>query len=507
MRQNIDYLYAVGDIFTSGNNLDDLLKEAIELTLKKLSIIRLMVHIYQDDIEEIVVDIYSGYSADEIKRGVYKKGEGIVGKVISDGKPVIIPRIGSCPEFLNKTGSRSTQADLDGAFVCVPVRLKDNTIGTISADFSDVEEDFLSYAAEQLAVIAILSAHEISSRIEKQKSERQLVEENRRLNARLSEKIKNIKIIGNSVLMHELFEKIALVSETNTTVLITGESGTGKELVADAIQKNSLRSDKPFIKVNVAALPENLIESELFGHEKGSFTGAVQTKKGRFELANGGTIFLDEIGDLALPLQVKLLRVLQERFVERVGGVEPIPIDVRVIAATHQNLEKKIELNEFRSDLYYRLNVFPVNVPALRERKADILALVNHFCEKFSKETQKSINRVSSEAIDMLVAYHWPGNIRELENCINRAVILAEEGVIRSYHLPPTLQIAENVSGSSSFENMVNNFEKEIIIDYLKITEGNISKAAEMLGTTKRILTYKVKKLEIDCDRFKKIRS
>ncbi|MDA3899884.1 MAG: sigma 54-interacting transcriptional regulator [Spirochaetes bacterium] len=508
MQQRLDYLYSISEIFTSGSSLDDALKKAIDVAVEKLNISRLMVHIYLDDVEAIVVDIYHGYSREEIERGVYKKGEGIIGKVINNGLPVIIPKIRDSEDFLNKTGSRTTKTDLDGAFVCVPVRIREKTIGTISADIRPVEDETSLYSvAEQLSVIAILSAHDISSRIELKKNERQLVEENRRLTARLSDKVKNIKIIGNSILMHELFEKIVLVSETNTTVLITGESGTGKELIADAIQKNSLRHDKPFVKINVAALPESLIESELFGHEKGAFTGAIQSKKGRFESAEGGTIFLDEIGDLSFPLQVKLLRVLQERVIEKVGGVQPIPIDVRIIAATHQNLEKKIELNEFRSDLFYRLNVFPINVPALRERKADILSLVNHFIEKFAEETGKGIKRISSEAIDLLVAYHWPGNIRELENCIHRAVILAEEGVIRSYHLPPTLQMAEDVKEKSTFENMVNKFEKEIIIDYLKITEGNISKAAEMLGTTKRIVSYKINKLGIDFDRYKSDRS
>lgn len=293
---------------------------------------------------------------------------------------------------------------------------------------------------------------------------------------------------------------ISQVSKSNATVLIRGESGTGKELVANAIHYNSLRARNPFVKVNCVALPSNLIESELLGHEKGAFTGAIRLKRGKFELANKGTIFLDEIGSIGIEVQVKLLRVLQEREFERVGGYETIKTDVRIIAATNKNLEQAVEEETFRGDLYYRLNVFPIYMPPLRERKTDILLLADFFLEKYAKENHKDIRRFSTPAIDVLMQYHWPGNVRELENCIERAVLLCEESVVHSYHLPPTVQTAEesDTLSGKSLEDALANVEREMIIDALKTTRGNMAKAAQILKTTERKFAYKAKKHGID---------
>ena len=293
---------------------------------------------------------------------------------------------------------------------------------------------------------------------------------------------------------------ISQVSKSNATVLVRGESGTGKELVANSIHYNSLRAKGPFVKVNCAALPANLIESELFGHEKGAFTGAVKKKLGKFELANKGTLFLDEIGSIDQDVQVRLLRVLQEKEFERVGGHRTIKIDVRIIAATNKNLEDAVENESFRGDLYYRLNVFPIYMPPLRERKTDILLLADYFLEKYAKENNKSIKRFSTPSIDMLIDYHWPGNVRELENCIERAVLLCEEGVIHSYNLPPTLQTGTE-SGTIptySLEDAVSKLEREMLIDALKNTRGNVTQAADMLKTTVRKFGYKAKNYGID---------
>jgi Nif-specific regulatory protein len=305
--------------------------------------------------------------------------------------------------------------------------------------------------------------------------------------------------------MQEVYAQVAQVARTNTTVLIRGESGTGKELIARAIHYNSLRADQPFIKVSCAALPESLIEAELFGYEKGAFTGAYTRKKGRFELADRGTLFLDEVGDLPLSVQVKLLRVLQEREFERLGGTETIKVDVRLIAATNRDLEQAMREGTFREDLYYRLNVFTIFLPPLRERKSDIPLLADHFLEKYARLHGKDIRRISTPAIDMLMSYHWPGNVRELENCIERAVLVCEGSVIHSHHLPPTLQTAE-ASGTVprlSLGEAVAAYEKDLILDALKTTRGNISRAARLLNTTKRILGYKVKKYGINPRRFK----
>jgi len=312
-------------------------------------------------------------------------------------------------------------------------------------------------------------------------------------------------IIGNSKPMLSLFRMIEKISKTNATTLVLGESGVGKELVASAIHFKSRRADKPFIKFNCAALPESIVESELFGHEKGAFTGAAGMRQGRFELAHTGTIFLDEVGELSLPVQAKLLRILQEKEFERVGGSKTIKVDVRVIAATNRNLEELIREGLFREDLFYRLNIFPITVPPLRERKTDILLLADYFVEKYNRTNQKGVRRISTTSIDMLMRYHWPGNVRELENCIERAVILSEDNVIHGYHLPPSLQTAES-SGTpytGSLQQKLDSIENEMIIEALKRTKGNMSRAAAQLGLSDRIMGLRVKKFNIDYRKFR----
>jgi len=298
---------------------------------------------------------------------------------------------------------------------------------------------------------------------------------------------------------------VTQVARTNTTVLLRGESGTGKEMIAHAIHYNSLRAGKPFVKISCAALPNTLIESELFGYEKGAFTGAQTRKKGRFELADGGTLFLDEIGDLDLTTQVKLLRVLQEREFERLGGVDTIKVNVRLIVATNKDLEEAIKRSQFREDLYYRLNVFTIFMPPLRERKPDILLLAEHFVEKFEREHGKSIKRISTPAIDMLTSYHWPGNVRELENVIERAVLICDSNVIHGHHLPPSLQTAEGSDTVTrlSLTSAIEAYERDLIQDALKTARGNRAKAAKLLDSTERIIGYKVKKYGLRCERYR----
>jgi Nif-specific regulatory protein len=305
--------------------------------------------------------------------------------------------------------------------------------------------------------------------------------------------------------MRLVYEQVTQVARTNTTVLLRGESGTGKEMIAHAIHYNSLRAGKPFVKISCAALPNTLIESELFGYEKGAFTGAQTRKKGRFELADGGTLFLDEIGDLDLTTQVKLLRVLQEREFERLGGVDTIKVNVRLIVATNKDLEEAIKRSQFREDLYYRLNVFTIFMPPLRERKPDILLLAEHFVEKFEREHGKSIKRISTPAIDMLTSYHWPGNVRELENVIERAVLICDSNVIHGHHLPPSLQTAEGSDTVTrlSLTSAIEAYERDLIQDALKTARGNRAKAAKLLDSTERIIGYKVKKYGLRCERYR----
>ena len=305
--------------------------------------------------------------------------------------------------------------------------------------------------------------------------------------------------------MKEVFEMIDKVSASDASVLIRGESGTGKELVANAIHYNSLRAEGPFIKVNCAALPETLIESELFGHEKGAFTGATQRRIGKFERAHGGTLFLDEIGTLSLAAQAKILRALQEKELERVGGDDTIKVDVRIITATNKPLEKALEKGSFREDLYYRLNIFPIYLPPLREKKTDILLLADYFLEKYRKKYKKDVKRITTPAIDMLMRYHWPGNVRELENCIERAMLLCNNHAVHSYNLPPSLQTAESSETvpSGSLFSALATFEKDFIIDALKNTRGNIAKAARLLDISERILGLRVKKYGIQSKQFR----
>jgi Nif-specific regulatory protein len=337
--------------------------------------------------------------------------------------------------------------------------------------------------------------------------QRQLLEdENLRLRSELEGKFRPENIIGNSNTMRDVYLQIQQVANSNTTILIRGESGTGKELVAHAIHYAGERSKSPFMKVNCAALNENLLESELFGHEKGAFTGAIQARKGRLEEAGEGTIFLDEIGDFSPTIQVKLLRVLQEREFERVGSNRTMKTSARIIAATNHDLEKAVEEGRFRQDLYYRINVFPIFLPPLRARKDDILLLADHFAELYSKKMGKDIRRISTSAINMMVSYHWPGNVRELENCIERAVLLSSDDVIHGHHLPPTLQTsdASGTIGTGSFEERTSLFERDLIVDALKRCNGNLASAARDLKTTARIIRYKVKELGIDYKRYRR---
>ena len=312
-------------------------------------------------------------------------------------------------------------------------------------------------------------------------------------------------IRGSSKAIRRVFGLVGQVAPSDTSVLILGESGVGKELVASAIHDNSPRSEENLVKINCATLPDSLLESELFGHEKGSFTGATAQKKGRFEVAHGGTLFLDEIGEISLTTQVKLLRFLQEKEFERVGGTKTITADVRIIAATNRNLEAMIDTGDFRLDLYYRLNVFPIHVPALRERKPDIIPIADFFVERYNKVLSKSIRRISTPAIDLLVSYHWPGNVRELENCIERAVLLSTDDVIHSHHLPPSLQTAEaRTRHQESLSATLESVERELISEALVNAKGNMAKASRALGLTERVMGLRTKKYALDPKKYRR---
>ena len=498
--RELSLLFDVSMALNKSRNLDDVGEPILKALHDHMGMVRGMLALLDTTNLQVVVQEAFGLTPEEKSRAIYQIGEGIIGRVVESGKAMFVPRISEEPSFLDRTGSRQNLDKKDIAFMCAPVMLGDEVIGAIAADrlFSETikfEEDL-----RLLQVVGSMLAQALKVRQEEIQELDQLRHENQRLHSELKDKFRPSNIIGSSRGMTQVYHLIQQVAPSAATVLVRGENGVGKELVAQAIHYSSPRADKPFVAFNCSAVPENLIESELFGHEKGAFTGADRQRKGRFEMAHGGTLFLDEIGDITPHTQVQLLRVLQERRFERLGGAETIECDVRVIAATNRPLEELMEQGTFREDLFYRLNVFPVYVPSLKERKSDIPSLLNHFIDKFNKALGKEIKRISTPAIDMLMAYHWPGNVRELENCIERACILCNDEAIAAYHLPPTLQVPgkqEETKRKGQLPALVEALERDLISDALKMTKGNITKAAEELGITERMMGIRVRKYSL----------
>jgi Nif-specific regulatory protein len=498
-------LQEISRVISGSPNLHEFVYKTFEILDEKMGMTRGTLRLLNTTTNEITTEVAYGVSEEAKRRGKYKIGEGITGRVIEKGEPAVIPRVDEDPVFLNRTRARGDITRRDISFICVPVKLGTEVMGAISVDRVFSKEIDFSQDVRFLSIIVSMIAQAVKLK-KILEDEEQLISENIKLKDELKEKYNIYNMIGNSSSMQLVYENIIQVAQSNATVLIRGESGTGKELVAHAIHYSSPRGQKPFVKINCGAIPENLLESELFGYEKGAFTGAFDRKQGKFELANGGTIFLDEIGELPPHLQVKLLQVLQEKEFERVGGVKTIKLNVRIIAATNTNLEEQIKQERFRKDLYYRLNVFPIYIPPLRERKTDILLLAEHFLAKYAQENNKQIIRISTLAIDLLNSYHWPGNVRELQNCMERAVLVCNGDTIQSTHLPPTLQRVDTVEAREqvSLAHQVENFEKELIIDALKKTRGVKSKASTYLSTTERILGYKMKQYNIEYRKFRR---
>jgi Nif-specific regulatory protein len=503
--QELLLLFEISQILDRSMDIREVVGPVLEAIAEHMGMMRGTLTLVNRHTGEILIEAAHGLSDSQKERGKYKTGEGVTGKVVATGTPAVVPHISEEPLFLDRTGARRGLQKRDISFICVPIKMGNEIIGALSADRLFEEGVSFKEDVRLLAIITSMIAQAVRLRQSAQEEQHRLMEENQRLQSELKERFRPSNIVGNSKVMRAVYDLIAQVSKSDATVLIRGESGTGKELVAHAIHYNSLRAGRPFIKVNCGALPETVVESELFGHEKGAFTGAIATRKGRFELAHGGTIFLDEIGDLSPTTQIKLLRVLQEKEFERVGGAATIKINVRVITATNRDLEQLISQGLFREDLYYRLNVFPIHVPPLRERKTDIPLLADFFVEKYARIDNKVIRRISTPAIDMLMSYHWPGNVRELENCIERAILLSSDSVIHGHHLPPTLQTAE-ASGTGHegpLDRTLENVERDLIMDALKNARGNKAKAAKELGITERIMGLRVRKYGIDPRKFR----
>jgi Nif-specific regulatory protein len=495
----VELLSDIAQAFAESLHLEETLQHILRSLDTHLKLQRGTITLLDLDTETIQIKVAHGLSERSRNRGSYKVGEGITGRVVQTGEGIVVPDIAKDPRFLHKTKSRDTTGGKKIAFFCVPIKLEGRTVGTLSVDRPAGRGDDFKDSLRLLNIISTMVAQAVKLNKLVASEQALLRDENVRLRRELKTRFDVHNMVGSSNAMQEVYRLVEQVADSNATVLIRGESGTGKDLVAHAVHYNSLRADKPFIKVNCTALPETLLESELFGHEKGAFTGAVERKLGRFERAHGGTLFLDEIGDFPVSLQVKLLRVIQFKEIERIGGSETIKTNVRVIVATNKNLESEVASGRFREDLYYRINVFPIYLPPLREHKDDIMLLADHFLGKYAAENGKHITRISTPAIEMLTRYHWPGNIRELENCIERAVLLCEDDVLRSEHLPPSLQMIrkDNATPQASFTEIIANKERELIVDALKKCGGQQRQAARELGLTERILGYKIHKYGI----------
>jgi Nif-specific regulatory protein len=498
--RELQVLLEVGEALAGEQELRERLEQVLE-NLEDAGVVRGAVVMLSEETHDVRVEVSLGFDA-EGQRVCYQLGEGITGQVVQSGRAMVVPAVSREPLFLHRAMDRRAG---ETSFVCVPILLDRKPVGALSVDLPYDEERDYAGARRFFAVVASMIAQALKVHRAIEDERKSLLDENSHLRSELQQRYDFANIVGTSGPMLQACEQISRVARANTTVLIRGESGTGKELFARAIHYNSPRAKKPFVKVSAAALPDTLIESELFGHEEGAFTDALARRCGRFELAEGGTLFLDEVGELTPAAQVKLLRVLQEREFERVGGTETVKVDVRLITATNKDLEAAIAAREFREDLYYRLNVFSIFVPPLRERRPDVMLLADHFLGKYCRQHGKSVRRISTTAIDMLMAYHWPGNVRELENTLERAVLTCDGNVIHGHHLPPALQTAE-ASGTvtnTSLSDAVEQYEKDLILDALKSARGNCARAARLLDSTERIVGYKIRKYRIDPRRFR----
>jgi len=499
LEAELDILYLVSQVLSRSLNLQETLAEVLKLLHDEGQLSYGMVSILDEENGELQVIALHGHAVSLSKKVRYRPDEGIVGDIMQQAEPVVLRRIADEPKFLGRLGVY----DVNLPFIGVPIRSSNNEpVGVIAVQPS-FYSGLIDEQARFLEMIANLIAETVHLSREVANEKRELREERDYLRREVKGNHSFKNIVGHSKVMQTVFEQIRQVSRWNTTVLVRGDSGTGKELIANAIHYNSQRSNGPFIKLNCAALPDNLLESELFGHEKGAFTGAVSQRKGRFEQADGGTIFLDEIGEISPAFQAKLLRVLQEGEFERVGGMKTLSVDTRIIAATNRNLEKDVERGSFREDLYYRLNVMPIRIPALCERPEDIPDLARFLVGKIAKQQGRELV-ITDSAIRLLMRYAWPGNVRELENVLERATIMSSDGNIdRDMIVEAGLgeQEAGVVAGAESSPKVDFNDpeldERERVIAALEEAGWVQAKAARLLNMTPRQIAYRIQTLNI----------
>lgn len=500
LEAELEILYLVSQVLSRSLNLQETLAEVLKLLHDKGQLSYGMVSILDDDNSELQLIALHGHAVSSTKKVRYRADEGVVGDIMQQAEPVVLRRIADEPKFLGRTGVY----DVNLPFIGVPIRSGTNEpVGVIAVQPSSYS-DLIGEQARFLEMIANLIAQTVHLSRKVANEKRELREERDCLRREVKDNHSFKNIVGHSKVMQTVFEQIRQVSRWNTTVLIRGESGTGKELIANAIHYNSECANGPFIKLNCAALPDNLLESELFGHEKGAFTGAISQRKGRFEQADGGTIFLDEIGEISPAFQAKLLRVLQDGEFERVGGMKTLRVYTRIIAATNRNLEDDVKNGNFREDLYYRLNVMPIRIPMLCERPEDIPDLSRFLVDKVAKQQNRELV-ITNSAIRLLMRHAWPGNVRELGNILERAAIMSFDGNIDRDMIVETgldeLKIGVMTGSKNSHKVDFNDpelDERERVIAALEESGWVQAKAARLLSMTPRQIAYRIQTLNIN---------
>jgi len=493
-RNRFETLIEINTLINSDySDVKELLNKIIESATRLMSAEASSLLLVNPENNKLYFEIALGVKGPEVQRFSLNMGEGIAGWVAANNRSLIVNDVHADGRFFSDISKQIGFPTR--AIVAVPMRVKDRCVGVIEiinkaggGSFTDEDLQWLEIFATQ-AAIAVQNARSL----EKVKEEIYLLQDE------IQAERGYHTFIGSSKAIREKLDIALRAAQTDSSVLLLGESGVGKELFAEQIHLHSPRANAALIRVNCAALPESLLESELFGHVKGAFTGATSDRRGRFELADGGTIFLDEIGDLPLSLQVKMMRVIQSKTFERVGGAEPVKSDVRIIAATNKDIEKEVEEGRFRADLYYRLNVLPIYIPPLRERREDIPLLADFFLKRFNREIKKQISGFSPEAMDLLLSFAWPGNVRELENAIERAVVTAQADLLtpEAFILAGHTQAREDQYAGKQLKEAVNVFKRHFIRQTLEMNRWNQTRTAKLLGIQRTYLSRLVKELEI----------
>ena len=503
LERELDAIYKVSRVLCQSLDLNQTLSEVLQILNDDMGLTRGIVSISDKDSSEVKVSAVQGdieWLRKQANGVMYRSGEGIIGRILASGESIVLGRISSEPNFMHKMDIY----ELELPFIGVAIRGPDGaTIGILAAQPNVPADEYLSERTRFMQMVANLIVQNIQLANSIAIKQQDLKKERDELRREVRKNYSFDKMaVGHSEPMRVVFEQVRRVAKWDSTVLIRGESGTGKELIAGAIHYNSPRSNKPFVKLNCAALPENLLESELFGHEKGAFTGAIKQRQGRFEQADGGTLFLDEIGEISPMFQAKLLRVLQENELERVGGNQTIKVNVRIVAATNRNLENEVEEGAFREDLYYRLNVMPILLPPLRDRLLDVPELAEFLIDKISRQQGREL-RITDGAVRKLMNYQWPGNVRELENCLERAAVMSEDGCIDIDTITLTgfeqTPVATVKSGAPKVNlNDESMDERERVTAALEQAGWVQARAARLLGMTPRQIAYRIQTLNIN---------